>query len=143
MTGMIRKHSQIYSTTILFSNSFAVALAWLCAYLIRFKVEFFVEVGSAPISNMYLYALLPIWLVFFANSRILGHSKPISMSTPTSELVAILKLTSLSVLLLTAATFFYRELSFSRIMAVYFWFFSNVFLFLSHRLVRFSGKENA
>ena len=141
MTGMIRKHSQIYSTTILFSNSFAVALAWLCAYLIRFKVEFFVEVGSAPINNMYLYALLPIWLVFFANSRILGHSKPISMSTPTSELVAILKLTSFSVLLLTAATFFYRELSFSRIMAVYFWFFSNVFLFLSHRLVRFLVKK--
>jgi Undecaprenyl-phosphate glucose phosphotransferase len=141
MTGMIRKHSQIYSTAILFSNSFAVALAWLCAYLIRFKIEIFAEAGSIPSENMYLYALLPIWLVFFVNSRVLGHSKPISMSTPTSEIVAILKLTSLSVLLLTAATFFYREFSFSRIMAVYFWFFSSVFLFLSHRFVRFLVKK--
>jgi Undecaprenyl-phosphate glucose phosphotransferase len=141
MTGMIKKHSQIYSTAILFFNSFAVALAWLSAYLIRFKFELFVEAGSVPSSNMYLYALLPIWLVFFVNSRVLGHSRPISMSTPTSEIVAILKLTSLSVLLLTAVTFFYREFSFSRIMAVYFWFFSNIFLFLAHRLARFLLKE--
>ena len=137
MTGMIKKHSQIYSTVILFLNSFAVALAWLCAYLVRFKVELFAEAGSVPSQNMYLYALLPIWLVFFVNSRILGHSKPISIRTPTSEIVAILKLTSLSVLLLTAVTFFYREFSFSRIMTVYFWFFSNIFLFMAHRLARF------
>jgi Undecaprenyl-phosphate glucose phosphotransferase len=140
MTGMIKKHSQVYSTTILFFNSFAVALAWLCAYLIRFKVEFFAEAGTVPSQNMYLYALLPIWLVFFINSRILGHSRPISLSTPTSEIIAILKLTSLSVLLLTAVTFFYREFSFSRIMTVYFWFFSNIFLFLAHRLARFLVK---
>lgn len=137
---MIRKHSQVYATGILFFNSFAVALAWLGAYLVRFKIELFAE-ASVPVENMYLYALLPIWLVFFVNSRLLGHGKPLSMSTPTSEIVAILKLTSLSVLLLTAATFFYRELSFSRIMAVYFWFFANLFLFLSHRLARFLVKE--
>ena len=140
MTGMIRKHGQIYSTAILFFNSFAVALAWLCAYLIRFKVEFFAEAGSVPSQNMYLYVLLPIWLIFFVNSRILGHSKPISIRTPTSEIVAILKLTSLSILLLTAITFFYREFSFSRIMTVYFWFFSNIFLFIAHRLARFLVK---
>jgi Undecaprenyl-phosphate glucose phosphotransferase len=140
MTGMIKKHSQIYSTAILFFNSFAVALAWLCAYLIRFKLELFVEAGSVPRQNMYLYALLPIWLVFFVNSRLLGHSRPISMSSPTSEIVAILKLTSLSVLLLTALTFFYREFSYSRIMTIYFWFFLNIFLFLAHRLVRFLIK---
>jgi Undecaprenyl-phosphate glucose phosphotransferase len=140
MTGMIKKHSQIYSTVILFLNSFAVALAWLFAYLIRFKVEYFLEASSTPSQNMYLYALLPIWLVFFVNIRILGHSRPISMSTPTSEILAILKLTSLSILFLTALTFFYREFSFSRIMTVYFWFFSNIFLFLAHRLARFLLK---
>jgi Undecaprenyl-phosphate glucose phosphotransferase len=141
MTGMIKKHSQIYSTAILFSNSFAVALAWLCAYLIRFKVELFVEEGVFSSGNMYLYAILPIWLVFFVNSRALGHSRPISMRTPTSEIIEILKLTSFSILFLTAITFFYREFSFSRIMAVYFWFFCNVFLFMSHRLVCFLVKE--
>ncbi|MBC8283034.1 MAG: undecaprenyl-phosphate glucose phosphotransferase [Nitrospinae bacterium] len=138
---MIRKHSQLYSTAIFFFNSFAVALAWLCAYLIRFKLEIFAAASTPPVENMYLYALVPIWLVFYANSRILGHNKPISMHSPTSEYISLLKLTSLSVLLLTALTFFYRELSFSRIMAIYFWFFANIFLFLSHRMVRFLVKE--
>ena len=117
---MIRKHSQLYSTAILIFNSLAVALAWLFAYLIRFELELFSPAGNPPAENMYLFALLPVWLIFYINSRILGHDKPISVHTPTIEYILILKLTSLSVLLLTAATFFYRELSFSRIMAVYF-----------------------
>ena len=90
---------------------------------------------------MYLYAFLPVWVIFYINSKMLGHDKPISMHSPTSEYFSILKLTSLSVLLLTATTFFYRELSFSRIMTVYFWIFANIFLFLSHRLVRLLVKE--
>ncbi|MBT5469463.1 MAG: undecaprenyl-phosphate glucose phosphotransferase [Nitrospina sp.] len=138
---MIRKHSQVYSTAIFFFNSFAVALAWLCAYLFRFELELFSKVSSIPTGNMYFYALLPIWFVFYVNSRVLGHNKPISRHSPTSEYLSILKLTSLSVLLLTAGTFFYREFSFSRIMTVYFWIFANLFLLLSHRLVRFLVKE--
>jgi len=138
---MIRKHSQLYSAAIFVFNSIAVALAWLFAYLIRFKLQLFSAASSLPVENMYLYALLPVWLIFYINSRILGHDKPISLHSPTIEYFSILKLTSLSVLLLTAVTFFYRELSFSRIMAVYFWVFANIFLFLSHRLVRLLVKE--
>ena len=109
---MIRKHSQLYSAAIFVFNSLAVALAWLFAYLIRFKLQLFSAASSLPVENMYLYALLPVWLIFYINSRILGHDKPISLHSPTIEYFSILKLTSLSVLLLTAVTFFYRELSF-------------------------------
>lgn len=138
---MIRKHSQLYSTAIFFFNSFAVAVAWLCAYLIKFKLELFSPASAPPVEDMYLYALLPIWLVFYVNSRILGYDKPVSRRSPTVEYFAVLKLTSLSVLILTAGTFFYRELSFSRVMAVYFWFFANIFLFFSHRLARYWVRE--
>ena len=139
--ALIRKHSQVYSTAIFFFNSFAVTLAWLLAYFVKFKLELFSAAGNPPIENMYLYALLLILLVFYVNSRVLGHDKPISRSSPTSEYFSILKLTSFSVLVLTAGTFFYRELSFSRIMAVYFWIFANIFLFFSQRLVRFLVRE--
>ena len=134
--SLIRKHSQVYSTAIFFFNNFAVALAWLLAYLFKFKLELFSKAGTPPAENMYLYALLLVWLVFYINSRILNHDKPISRNSPTSEYFSILKLTSFSVLVLTAGTFFYRELSFSRIMAIYFWIFANIFLFFSQRLVR-------
>ena len=139
--ALIRKHSQFYTTAIFFFNSIAVTLAWLLAYFFKFKLELISTAGTPPLEDMYLYALLPIWLVFYTNSRILGHDKPISRSSPTSEYFSILKLTSFSVLILTAGTFFYRELSFSRIMAVYFWIFTNIFLFVSQRLVRFLVRK--
>ena len=139
--SMIRKHSQLYSTAILVFNSFAVAFAWLFAYLTRFELEIIWAAGGVPVENMYLYALVPVLVIFYINSRILGHDKPISMHPPTIEYFSILKLTSLSVLLLTAITFFYREISFSRIMAVYFWIFANIFLFISYRLVRLLVKK--
>ena len=139
--ALIRKHSQVYTTTIFFFNNIAVALAWLLAYFLKFKLELFSTAGNPPLENMYLYAILPIWLVFNINSRVLGHDKPISRNSPTSEYFSILKLTSFSVLILTAGTFFYRELLFSRIMAVYFWFFANIFLFISQRLARIIVRE--
>ena len=138
---LIRKHSQIYSTAIIFFNSIAVALAWLFAYLTRFELELFLPAIKTPDENMYLYSLLPIWLVFYASSRIFGHSKLLSRNTPTSEYFSILKLTSLSILILTAGTFFYRDFSYSRIMTAYFWIFCNIFLLFSHQLVRLIIKE--
>ena len=129
--ALIRKHSQVYSTVVIFFNSVAVALAWLFAYLTRFELELFSPAIKTPDEIMYLYSLLPIWLVFYASSRILGHSKLLNRHTPTSEYFSILQLTSLSVLILTAGTFFYREFSYSRIMTVYFWIFCNMFLLFS------------
>lgn len=138
---MIKKHGQFYLTAIFFFDSLAVALAWLCAYIVRFEIEIIPKAGPIPSENMYLYALFPIWAVFLINSRLLGYTKPFSMSSYSNEFLATLKVTTLSLLLLAAGTFFYRELTFSRIMAVYFWFLANLFLFLSHLLVRFLIKE--
>ena len=71
--ALIRKHSQVYSTVTIFFNSIAVALAWLFAYLTRFELELFSPVIMIPDENMYLYSLVPIWLVFYASSRVLGY----------------------------------------------------------------------
>ena len=43
--ALIRKHSQVYSTAIFFFNSFAVTLAWLLAYFVKFKLELFSAAG--------------------------------------------------------------------------------------------------
>ena len=139
--ALIRKHSQVYSTVVIFFNSVAVALAWLFAYLTRFELELFSPAIMPFGDNMYLYSLLPICLVFYGSSRIFGHAKLLNRHTPTSEYFSILQLTSLSVLILTAGTFFYRDFSYSRIMTVYFWIFCNMFLLFSNQLVRLFIKE--
>ena len=139
--ALIRKHSQVYSTVVIVFNSVAVTLAWLFAYLTRFELELFSPAIKTSGEIMYFYSLLPIWLVFYASSRILGHSQLVNRHKPTSEYFSILKLTSLSVLILTAGTFFYRDFSYSRIMTVYFWIFCNILLLFSHQLVRLFIKE--
>ena len=68
MTTMISKHSQLYSTAIFVFNSSAIALAWLFAYLLRFEFELFSPASTLPAENMYVYALLPVWLIFYINS---------------------------------------------------------------------------
>ena len=139
--ALIRKHSQVYSTVTIFFNSIAVALAWLFAYLTRFELELFSPAIKTPGQNIYLYSLPPILLVFYASSRVLGYRKALNSYTPTSEYFSVLKLTSLSVLILTAGTFFYRDFSYSRIMTAYFWIFCNIFLLFSHQLVQLFIKE--
>ena len=139
--ALIRKHSQVYSTVIIFFNSIAVALAWLFAYLTRFELELFSPAIKTPGQNIYLYSLLPILLVFYASSRVLGYRKALNSYTPTSEYFSVLKLTSLSILILTAGTFFYRDFSYSRIMTAYFWIFCNIFILFSHQLVQLFIKE--
>ena len=49
--ALIRKHSQVYSTVVIFFNSVAVALAWLFAYLTRFELELFSPAIKTPGEN--------------------------------------------------------------------------------------------
>jgi Undecaprenyl-phosphate glucose phosphotransferase len=138
---MIRKHGQLYLTALFFLDALAVTLSWLFAYLIRFKLELIAPSGAIPGENMYLYALVPIWLVFLVNGRVFGFAYQSSKQSRLGQAFEALQLTSVSVLMLMAITFFFRELTFSRIMGVYFWVISTFMLFLSHQLVGLLVKE--
>jgi len=45
---MIRKHGQLYLTTLFFLDALAVTLSWMFAYLIRFKLELIAPSGPIP-----------------------------------------------------------------------------------------------
>ncbi len=135
MSYMIRKHGQLYLTTLFFLDALAVTLSWMFAYLIRFKLELIAPSGPIPSENMYLYAILPIWVVFLLNGRAFGFVYPSSRQYSLDRFFGVLRLASVSVLMLMAITFFIRDLTFSRIMVVYFWIIATIMLFLSHQLV--------
>jgi Undecaprenyl-phosphate glucose phosphotransferase len=141
LSYMIRKHGQLYLTTLFFLDAVAVTLSWLLAYFIRFKLELIAPSGPIPSENMYLYAMIPVWVVFLLNGRIFGFAYRSSNQSPLDQALGVIKLTSISVLMLMAMTFFFRELTFSRIMGVYFWVLSTILLFLSHQILRFLVKE--
>jgi len=133
---MLKKHGQLFLSAIFISDSLAIFSSWLLAYFIRFKFQFIpVTQGIPPVEN-YLEALVPIWIVFLINIKIFDLYQPLRGKSGAGEFFLILKVTSISVLILTAVTFFYRDFSYSRIVVVYFWILATLFMLVSHWLVR-------
>jgi len=133
---MLKKHGQLYFSSLFFSDTLAIVLAWFLAYTIRFKVQFFPLVHGIPDSTIYQIALIPIWVVFLINVKIFDLYQPLQGKSRLTQYFTIIKVTIVSVLMLTALTFFYRDGSFSRIVVVYFWFLVTILMILSHWIAR-------
>lgn len=134
---MLKKHGQLFLTTIIFFDSVVISFSWLVAYYLHFQSSF----GPAPRYaipeiEVYLIGLIPVWIVFMFNIWLCGLYKPLRGKPISTEFYNIIKVTVLSILILTASTFFYREESFSRIQAAYFWVLVTFLIIVSHMLVR-------
>jgi len=108
----------------------------LLAYVIRFQLQLIPVTQGVPPLEWYVFALAPIWIVFAINIKVFGLYQPLRGKPGSSEFFFILKVTSFSVLILTAITFFVREFSYSRIVMVYFWGLTTFSITVSHWLVR-------
>ena len=134
---MLKKHGQLFLTIIIFFDSVVISFSWLASYYLHFKSSF----GPAPRYatpeiEVYLIALIPVWIVFMFNIWLCGLYKPLRGKPISTEFYNIIKVTVLSILILTASTFFYREESFSRIQAAYFLVLVTFLIIVSHMLVR-------
>ena len=134
---MLKKHGQLFLSLAIIFDSTGIIFSWLAAYYVHFKTSFGppLRYGTADL-EIYLNSSIPVLIVFLLNTWVFGLYKPLRGKPITSEISNIIKVTSLSILLLTALTFFYREYSFSRIVVVYFSVFASFLLVLSHILVR-------
>ncbi|PIQ96804.1 MAG: undecaprenyl-phosphate glucose phosphotransferase [Nitrospinae bacterium CG11_big_fil_rev_8_21_14_0_20_56_8] len=133
---MLKKHGQLFLSALIASDILVIALSWLGAYYIRFHLRWIPLERGLPEPEIYLWALIPILLVVLATAKAVGLYQPLRGKPYFSELVKILKVTSFSVLILASITFFYREESFSRAVAVYFWGLLTLLMGVSHWVVR-------
>jgi len=133
---MLKKHGQLFLSTLFISDSLAIFSSWLLAYVIRFQLQLIPVTQGVPPLEWYVFALAPIWIVFAINIKVFGLYQPLRGKPGSSEFFFILKVTSFSVLILTAITFFVREFSYSRIVMVYFWGLTTFSITVSHWLVR-------
>jgi Undecaprenyl-phosphate glucose phosphotransferase len=138
---MIRKHGQLYLTALFCFDGLAVTLSWWFSYLIRFKLEIIATSGPIPGENLYLYSIIPIWIVFFINGRVLGFSYQSIKQSTLDHFFSALRLATVSILFLMAITFFFREVTFSRILVSYFWVITTLMLFFSHQLASLLVRE--
>lgn len=138
---MLRKHGQLFLSALFFFDSLVISFSWFAAYYLRFNVPIIPLTLGRPDPEVYLLALFPVWAVFMISIRAFGLYRPLRGKQFSTEFLIILKVSSVSVLALAALTFFYREESFSRIVAVYFWVLVTFLMTFSHFGVRWGLME--
>jgi Undecaprenyl-phosphate glucose phosphotransferase len=134
---MLKKHGQLFLTVVTIFDSIVIIFSWLAAFYLHFLTSFGPSPRySTPEIDTYLLALIPVWIVFIFSIRLCGLYKPLRGKPFAVEIYKIIKVTLLSVIILSAITFFYREGSFSRFVAAYFFIIVTFLMMFSHLLVR-------
>jgi len=139
---MLKKHGQLFLTIAIFFDSIVIAFSWLTSFYLHFKTSFGPPPrASTPDIDIYLLALIPVWIVFMFSIRICGLYQPQRRKHLSGKFFNIIKVTTVSFLILAAITFFYREGSFSRIVALYFFCLATILMIFSHLLVHIVLKK--
>ena len=133
---MLKKYAQVFISVLFITDLASVVFSWLASFFIRFTLELFPLRHPLPFFSDYLIFLLFISIVFPVCLIGGGLYKPMRGKKQFDEFVNIFKAVSLSIVILTAITFFYRENSYSRIVMVLFWFFSIITISLSRFYLR-------
>ena len=116
------------------TDIFAITFAFLFSYWLRFNsplVHLIPVTKGFPGLKMYFWSsivVIVIWLFIFKNFELYGARRN---SNIIDEFYGILKAVTLGMLFVTAATFFYRGFSYSRLVFIMIWTSSIGFLFIT------------
>ncbi len=132
---MIKKHNQVFFTSLFFFDIMMLVLAWLGAFLIRFQVKFIPIIHGIPNIVEYLYLLPVIVIAFPFSANMAGLYTPLGKRRFLSEVFYAGKTLILITILILCATFFFRAFSYSRIVIICFWVLGTILLSLSHMLL--------
>lgn len=119
--GTHRSQQHLNVLTLL-GDSASILLSFFLAYLMRFYT--FEKLPHTPSFAAYAAALtviIPVYLIIF---RAYGLYQTSRHMRRIEEIFLVIKAITLSTLVLTAMTFFYRDFSYSRLTLVYLWIFS-------------------
>jgi len=133
---MLKKYNQLFLSTLIISDSLVILSSWISAYYIRFHSGWISSASGIPPLDQYLSLLIPIWFLSLINFKIVGLYEPLRGKSPWVDYYNIIKANTISVLILSALLFFYREESYSRIVITIFWLTATIFLVASHMLIR-------
>lgn len=143
---MLKQHSKFFQHLMLLGDLVVIASCWLVAYAIRFYAFGPEPSESIPPLRPYLWMLAPVLLIWAAAFRVFDLYRPRRISTKSREVWDITKASTISVLILMAVSFLYRDFSFSRLVVVIFWITSTASLSLirglSRQILRVSRRRN-
>jgi len=111
---VLYRYSEVFRTTLALVDVALVAIAWVGSYWLRFYSGLFEAPLGIPPFEAYLYpliAIVPLWLVLFRSH---GLYEPQRTASALHEAGGVVRASAIGVLLLAAATFFVRNVSYSR-----------------------------
>jgi len=147
---MNKKLNSLLVIVKLILDGAAVYVSFLAAYWFRFYVRIIPVTKGVPLLRNYVNVLPVVVLIFlgvFKWSRFYERNKILYR---TDEFINVLKACFAAILITTAATFIYREYSYSRAVIGYAFLFNVLFVYSLHRilrnlrvkvLVKYTGKE--
>jgi FlaA1/EpsC-like NDP-sugar epimerase len=133
---MLKKYSQLFLSALIICDSLVILSAWMGSYYFRFHSGWIPLFNGIPPVEKYQILLLPVLILFLFNFKMVGLYQPLRGKSPWVDYYNIIKANIISVLILSALLFFYREESYSRVVVGLFWFTATFFLVASHMLVR-------
>ncbi len=126
----VKKQIHFVFLTFLF-DSLAIVASVYAAYAFRFFLGIIPLQGDFPEIKAYLRALIVIVPVYVVLFRAYGLYQTARHIRRIEEIFLVMKAISFAVVILMAATFFYRGFSYSRIYLVILWIFSILFVSVS------------
>ncbi len=140
---MLKEKRQIFEFLFVAADLFVVSISWLLAYWLRFEFDWIPADKGVPDFGNYFSMLLFIWLIWAFVFKRIGLYKPMRGMRRSKEFFLLLQANFLSVLMLIAVTYLFREKSipFSRLVFVYFGFLSLVLLVIERAGLRFFLRE--
>jgi Undecaprenyl-phosphate glucose phosphotransferase len=133
---MLKKYNQLFLSALIIADSLVILSSWLGAYYFRFHSGWIPLSNGIPSVEQYKALLLPVLILFLFNFKVVGLYQPLRGKSLWVDYYNIIKANSISVLILSALLFFYRDESFSRTVVGVFWVMATFFLVVSHMLVR-------
>lgn len=122
------------------SDAAAIELAFLFSYWLRFRSSVFDWLGfvreDMPPLSLYVVGsvfVILVWLMLFESRRMYGARRNVNLS---DELVTIVRVVTFGMLIVLSATFFYRAISFSRVVFVLLWGTSITFIFIGRAILQ-------
>jgi len=126
---VLKRHSEILVSLAFAADLLLVGAAWLLAYFVRFHSGFEAPRG-VPGVQPYLQPLVVILPLFAWLLRARGLYEARRTASLQGEVAAIWGATTVGVLLVTAASFFWRSFEYSRGVVLFFYAFTGVGLTL-------------
>ncbi len=122
-------------TLLVLTDILTISLGFYAAYHFRFFTGFLPVLYGVPNIELYsrvLLIVLPVYLWVFKSYGLYQGRRNIRR---IEEIFLVIKAVSISALILTAITFFYRGLTYSRVYLITLWFFSAFFVSIGRYLV--------